>query len=243
MKLKRLADLILSIIGIVISSPFIIISCLLIWIEDKKTPFYIASRVGLNNKIFKMIKLRTMIIDADKSGTDSTSNTDKRITNTGKIIRKFKLDELTQLLNVLIGDMSFVGPRPNIKREVELYTDIERKLLSVKPGITDFASIVYSDEGRILSDKLDPDIAYHQLIRPGKSRLALFYIDKRSFLLDITIIFLTMLAIVNKKKSLRILQIILTYLNAPKTILETASRVKPLVPLPPPGSNEIVYKR
>ena len=121
-----------------------------------------------------MIKLRSMIVNAEKSKVDSTSSNDPRITKIGKIIRKLKLDELSQLFNVFIGEMSLVGPRPNVKRETDLYTKVEKNLLSVKPGITDFASIIFSDESEILKNVDDPDISYNQLIRPWKSRLGLF---------------------------------------------------------------------
>ena len=121
-----------------------------------------------------MYKLRTMIINADSTGVDSTSSNDNRITSVGKFIRKFKIDEISQLINVLLGDMSLVGPRPNVLREILMYTDLEKELLTVKPGITDFASIVFSDEGEILSDSDDPDIDYNQLIRPGKGYLGNF---------------------------------------------------------------------
>ena len=127
-----------------------------------------------------MIKLRSMIVNAEKSKVDSTSSNDPRITKIGKIIRKLKLDELSQLFNVFIGEMSLVGPRPNVKRETDLYTEVEKNLLRVKPGITDFASIIFSDESEILKNVDDPNISYNQLIRPWKSRLGLFYIKKQS---------------------------------------------------------------
>ena len=146
-----------------------------------------------------MIKLRSMIINADKNKVDSTSSNDPRITKIGKFIRKFKLDELTQLYNVFIGEMSIVGPRPNVRRETKIYTSVEKKLLRIKPGITDFASIVFSDESEILKNVDDPDITYNQLIRPWKSRLGLFYIKKQSLILDITIIFLTILNSFSRK--------------------------------------------
>ena len=145
----------------------------LVYRQDKESPFYMAPRVGRNNTIFKMAKLRSMVSNADKSGVDSTSANDSRITPIGHKIRKYKLDELTQLWNVFIGDMSLVGPRPNVQRDVDLYTKDEKNLLNVRPGITDFSSIVFSDEGDILKDKKDPDLSYNQLIRPWKSRLGL----------------------------------------------------------------------
>jgi lipopolysaccharide/colanic/teichoic acid biosynthesis glycosyltransferase len=179
---KRLFDILASFFGLLCSAPILLPVMFVVWRQDGNSPFYVAERTGLNGKAFKMIKLRSMIVNADKSGVDSTGANDMRITPVGHFIRRYKLDELTQLWNVLKGDMSLVGPRPNVKRETDLYTSEERRLLSVKPGITDFSSIVFSDEGDILKDKSDPDIAYHQLIRPGKSRLGIFYIENRSFL-------------------------------------------------------------
>lgn len=190
-----------------------------------------------------MLKLRSMVINADKSGVDSTGANDKRITWIGHFIRRYKLDELSQLWNVLVGDMSLVGPRPNVKRETDLYTPVERKLLSVKPGITDFASIVFSDEGDILKEQLDPDIAYNQLIRPGKNMLGLFYIENRTYLIDIKLCFLTAVAIVSRNMALAGVQNILQALGSPQELLRVASRSEPLVPMPPPGGEKIVTSR
>ena len=174
--MKRLLDVIFSLAGIIIFSPIIFIFGILIWLQDFGNPFYISKRVGKNFKEFNLIKLRSMVLNADKSGVDSTSSNDKRITKIGNIVRKYKLDELMQLFNVLFGNMTLVGPRPNVKSEVDMYTKKEKTLLQVKPGITDFASIVFSDEGNILKNKKDPDITYNQLIRPGKGKLGIFYI-------------------------------------------------------------------
>lgn len=232
-----------SFIGLLAASPLLLPVMFLVWRQDRHSPFYIADRVGVNGKVFRMVKLRSMIINADKSGVDSTSANDRRITSVGHFIRRFKLDELTQLWNVLIGDMSLVGPRPNVKRETDLYTHEEKRLLSAKPGITDFSSIVFSDEGEILKNKDDPDIAYHQLIRPGKSLLGLFYIDKRTFLVDIQLIFLTIQAIFSKKSALRSVVLLMRKLGASDHLCEIASRLKPLVPTPPPGATRIVTSR
>ena len=169
--MKRLLDFTLSLVGLIICSPILIPIIFAVWVQDWRSPFYIAQRVGKGEKLFKMVKLRSMILNADKSGVDSTSSTDSRITGVGRFIRRYKLDELSQIWTVLIGEMSLVGPRPNLKRETDLYTTEEKKLLLVKPGITDFSSIVFSDEGEILKDQPDPDIAYNQLIRPWKSKL------------------------------------------------------------------------
>ena len=187
--IKRCIDLLVSSLGLIATSPILLPVMILVWKEDKKSPFYIAPRAGKDEIIFKMVKLRSMVVGADKSGVDSTSGNDMRITSIGHKIRKYKLDELVQLWNVFIGDMSLVGPRPNVTAETNLYTDVEKKLLSVKPGITDFASIVFSDEGAILEGKSDPDLAYNQLIRPWKSRLGLIYIEHQSFIMDVKLIF------------------------------------------------------
>ena len=241
--MKRYFDFTASFLGLVFLSPVLFFFMFLVFIQDYRSPFYIALRTGKNGRQFKMVKLRSMVINADKSGVDSTSNTDNRITRVGHLIRKFKLDEVTQLWNVLLGDMSLVGPRPNVKRETDLYTKEEKKLLSVKPGITDFSSIVFSDEGEILSGKEDPDIAYHQLIRPGKGYLGLFYVENRSFLLDVKLIFLTALAIISKEKALILLVGILKELGANNELIEIASRKKELVPSVPPGGKNIVNSR
>ena len=241
--MKRIFDFILALIGLIISSPILLPVIFLVWIQDWHSPFYIAPRVGKDEKPFKMLKLRSMIVNADKSGVDSTSSNDKRITGVGKFIRKYKLDELSQLWNVLIGDMSLVGPRPNVKRETDLYTIEEKKLLTVRPGITDFSSIVFSDEGDILKDQSDPDIAYNQLIRPGKSMLGIFYIEKRTFLIDIELIYLTAIAIISKEKALNSLVLILKKLGANELMITIASRKQNLYPMPPPGANNIVTNR
>ena len=241
--MKRLSDISFSLIGIIIFLPVIFIFCLLIWLQDFGNPLYVSKRIGKNFKEFNLIKLRSMVLNADKSGVESTSNNDKRITKIGSIVRNYKLDELMQLCNVLLGNMSLVGPRPNVKSEINLYTTKEKHLLSVKPGITDFASIVFSDEGDILKDKKDPDLVYNQLIRPGKGKLGIFYINNRTFFIDILIILLTVLSIFSRKISLNFLTKLLTKMNAPKDLISLASREENLVPMPPVGSNKIVLKR
>jgi hypothetical protein len=139
--------------------------------------------------------------------------------------------------------MSLVGPRPNVKRETDLYTIEEKKLLSVRPGITDFSSIVFSDEGDILKDYSDPDIAYNQLIRPGKSMLGIFYIKNRSFIIDLQLIFLTAVTIVSKENALKGVVRLLSKLKAEDILIQIASREKELVPMPPPGATNIVMNR
>ncbi len=241
--MKRSFDLIFSFLGLAIIFPIIIFACLGIYLQDGYSPLYIARRVGKNNRPFNMIKLRSMIVNAEKSKVDSTSCNDPRITKIGNFIRKFKLDELAQLYNVLIGEMSLVGPRPNVKRETDIYTKLEKGLLKVKPGITDFSSIVFSDESEILKNVDDPDITYNQLIRPWKSRLGLFYIKKQSFLVDLIVIVLTFINIFSRRQSLFLLNLTLKKLKAPKELSKLVLREEQLEPLPPPGSSKLVLTR
>ena len=241
--IKRLVDILASLFGLLITSPILLPVMFLVWKEDKKSPFYIAPRSGRNGTIFKMVKLRSMVVDADKTGVDSTSGNDMRITPIGHKIRRYKLDELVQLWNVLIGDMSLVGPRPNVKSETDLYTDVEKELLLVRPGITDFSSIVFSDEGEILEGRDDPDLAYNQLIRPWKSRLGLIYIKNQSFLLDLQLVLYTVVAIISKQKALIWVVEKLKKLNVDAETIKISKRKVSLYPFPPPGSGEIVSSR
>jgi len=241
--IKRLVDILASFFGLLVTSPILLPVMFLVWKEDKKSPFYIAPRSGRNGATFKMVKLRSMVVDADKSGVDSTSGNDMRITPIGHKIRRYKLDELIQLWNVLIGDMSLVGPRPNVKSETDLYTDIENGLLLVRPGITDFSSIVFSDEGEILEGKDNPDLAYNQLIRPWKSRLGLVYIENQSFLLDLQLVFYTVVAIISKPKALIWVAKKLSNLDVDADTVRVSKREVNLFPFPPPGSDEIVSSR
>ena len=241
--LKRSFDIFFSALALVIFSPILLIFSLFIFLQDFKNPLYIADRVGRNEKPYRMIKLRSMIVDADKSGVDSTSSNDMRITKIGRLVRKYKLDELTQLINVLKGDMSLVGPRPNVLTETNLYSEKEKELLTFKPGITDFASIVFSDEGEILKNSEDPDLDYNQLIRPGKNALGLFYLQNSTLTVDISLCLITLVAIVSKSHALSLLNKVLKRLKADENIIVIASREKQLTPQPPPGMDEIVQSR
>ena len=241
--MKRLFDIVVSAVGLIAASPVIIPVMFLVWRQDGHSPFYVAPRVGKGDAPFRMIKLRSMVKNADRTGVDSTSASDQRITPVGHFIRRYKLDEITQLWNVLTGDMSLVGPRPNVERETDLYTPVERHLLDLKPGITDFSSIVFSDEGDILKDQADPDIAYNQLIRPGKSLLGLFYVNHRSFLIDLQLCWLTGVAIVSRQHALAGVQAMLCRLGAPDDLVSLAARETPLAPMPPPGATRIVTAR
>lgn len=233
--IKRAFDFICALSGLVVFSPLLIAVMIAIWLEDRHSPFYIAPRVARGGGTFPMVKFRSMVVNADKIGGASTSTTDRRITRAGKFVRKWKLDELIQLWNVLKGDMSLVGPRPQVQCDAALYTESEKRMLSIRPGITDPASIVFSDEGEILKGSQDPDALYDQIIRPWKSRLALAYIDHRSFLIDIRLIFLTILAILSKPKALRALRRLLDGWQLDPLVLRMASRQEPLLPYPPPG--------
>ena len=241
--IKRLFDILTSLFGLLLLSPILIVFMYLIYRQDKATPFYMAPRTGKDNISFKMIKLRSMVNDADKSGVSSTSNNDIRITPIGQKIRRYKLDELTQLWNVLMGDMSLVGPRPQLEIDTDLYTNIERKLLSIRPGITDFSSIVFSDEGEILEGKEDPDLTYNQLIRPWKSRLGLIYVENQSFLLDIRLIIYTVVAIISKQRALNWVVNQLKIMNVDSDVINISKREMELYPFPPPGMNKVIIAR
>ena len=194
--IKRLFDIIFSIIGLIILSPLLIIISVLIKLGDRGPVFYKGTRVGLNGKLFKMYKFRTMVINADKIGGPSSSDDDARITKIGKLLRKFKLDEFPQFINVLKGEMSFVGPRPEVKEVVGLYTERELPILTLKPGITDYASLWNSNEGKILEGEPDPHKAYMEKVWPTKAKLQLKYLKEKSFLTDIKIILQTIKTII-----------------------------------------------
>ena len=225
----RIRDILISLAILLLVSPILILVSFLVWRQDRHSPFYIADRVGKDHNLFSMVKLRSMVINADSSGVDSTSSEDLRITPVGAFIRRYKLDELTQLWNVLWGSMSLVGPRPNVLRETELYSEEEKKLLEVRPGITDFSSIIFSDEGEILANESDPDLAYNQLIRPWKSRLGLIYIKQRSFIIDLKILFITALAIFNRDKAIQMTVNILKGLNCSEELLRLQVEKTPFI--------------
>ena len=233
--MKRLIDLVVALVALVILSPLLLIVSLLILLQDQHSPFYIGKRVGRGLRPFGMVKFRSMRINADKSGVASTAADDRRITRLGTFIRRFKIDELPQLWNIVRGEMSFVGPRPNVASEVDLYSPEERRLLDVRPGITDFASIVYSDEGEILRGSTNPDRDYNMLIRPGKSRLGLHYVTHRSIFVDLALIGLTACAIVDKARALRGVCWLLERTGAAPELIRKASRQDSLRPELPPG--------
>lgn len=235
---KRLFDVLFSVFVLLASSPVMLTALFLVWFQDRHSPLYKATRVGLNNSDFVMIKIRSMLINADKTGVTSTSANDRRITRVGHFIRRFKLDELSQFWNVLKGDMSVVGPRPNTRLHgVDEYTPEEMRLLSVRPGITDLSSIVFSDEGTILTGAADPDALYNQIIRPWKSRLGLLYVERRTLWLDLRIIWLTAVAIGSKASALAGIARILDELGADEELKRICRRQGPLPQGLPPGAD------
>ena len=193
--LKRMFDIIFSLIGLVIFLPLMAILSILIKKKDRGPVLHRGVRVGRDGNLFRMLKFRTMVMNAEKLGGPSTSDDDTRITRTGNLLRKYKLDELPQLINVFKGEMSFVGPRPEVPMEVETYNDKEKRVLNVKPGITDYASLRFHNEGEILKGSSNPHQAYREKIRPEKIRLALKYVDNHSFSMDMKIIVDTIVAL------------------------------------------------
>ncbi len=189
--IKRLFDIIFSLSGILILLPLFVIIALFIVLDSKGGVFYLQKRVGRNNKDFHLIKFRTMKTNSDKNGLLTIGNKDSRITKVGYFLRKYKLDEFPQLFNVFIGNMSFVGPRPEVRKYVELYNDEQKKVLKVKPGITDYASIEYINENEILRKATDPENTYIHQVMPHKLSLNLKYIEEMSFKTDMKILFKT----------------------------------------------------
>ena len=193
--IKRTADIILSIIVLLILLPVLFVISLLIILTDGFPVFYFQRRVGKNWKEFNIIKFRTMVNGADKLGPGISVNNDSRITKIGKVLRKFKLDELPQFINVLKGEMSLVGPRPELLKYANNFSLEYSKILSVKPGISDFASIAYKDEARLLDKDGDSEEIYLEKILPEKIKLYNKYIEEMNFFIDIKILLLTIKAI------------------------------------------------
>lgn len=196
--LKRIFDIFFSGLGLIILSPFFLIIAIWIKLDSNGPVFYRGLRVGLNGKLFRIYKFRSMIVNAENIGAASTNKNDVRVTNVGQFIRKYKLDEFSQLINVFFGDMSLVGPRPEVQKFVDQYTEEEKIILTVRPGITDFASIKFHNEGEIIekSDIVDADEAYAKLIRPEKVRLQIKYVKEQNVFLDIKLILQTLKRII-----------------------------------------------
>lgn len=194
--MKRLFDIVMSFIGLILLSPIFLVIAIWIKLDSKGPVFYKQNRVGKDGKDFKIFKFRSMRQGSDKQGLITVGGRDPRVTNSGYYIRKYKLDEFPQLINVFLGDMSIVGPRPEVRKYVDLYTEEQLKVLSVRPGITDIASIKYRNENDLLEKAEDADKMYIEIIMPDKLKYNLEYINKKSFIYDIRLIFETLLRII-----------------------------------------------
>ena len=190
--MKRCFDSLVSLFALLILFPFLLVIGILILIDSKGGVFYLQKRVGKNEKEFKLFKFRTMRPKSHQQGLLTVGGKDSRITNIGYFLRKYKIDELPQLFNVLLGHMSMVGPRPEVKKYTDLYNHEQKKVLSVKPGITDYASILYFEENELLAKSAHPEETYINKIMPAKLKLNQLYIENRGFFVDMTIIFKTL---------------------------------------------------
>lgn len=194
--LKRLFDIIFSFLGLLILWPLFLVVAFLIKRDCVGPVFYRGQRIGRFGKKFKIYKFRTMVKNAEKIGGSTASEDDLRITKIGKFLRKYKIDELPQLINVLKGEMSFVGPRPEVEEVVKMYNQEEKKLLEIRPGITDYASLKFSNEGEIVKGNKDPHQIYLEKIWPEKKRLGLEYVKNNSLWIDLKIIFKTIKSLI-----------------------------------------------
>lgn len=190
--IKRIFDIFFSFFGIIILLPLFLIISSLILFSSKGGVLYKQTRVGRKNRDFTLLKFRTMFTNSDKKGLLTVGLSDKRVTKVGKYLRKYKLDELPQLLNILKGEMSFVGPRPEVRKYVNLYNHEQIKVLDVKPGLTDYASIEYMDESDLLAQSNNPEQTYIQVIMPAKLKLNFKYIENISLMTDISILLKTL---------------------------------------------------
>lgn len=197
--IKRTIDFLVALLGLIVLLPFFLIIGVWIKLDSSGPVFYFQERVGKNMKLFKLFKFRTMRVDADKLTAITVGARDPRITTAGYFLRKFKIDELPQLINVLTGEMSLVGPRPELEKFVKLYDPDQRKVISVKPGITDYASIEFRNENELLEGKPDPIDFYVREIMPVKLNLNLKYIENQSMWIDFKIIFKTVFLVIVRK--------------------------------------------
>ena len=194
--MKRLFDIFWALIGILLVSPFFILFAILIFVGDGKSPFFKQTRIGKDKREFSLIKFRSMRVGAEKSGQITVGGKDPRITRIGYFLRKYKLDELPQFINILAGDMSFVGPRPEVPKYVALYNSEQQKVLSVRPGLTDLASLEFIDENILLGHAKDAEAAYINEVLPKKLALQLQYVETQSMLGDVKLILRTLVKIV-----------------------------------------------
>ena len=238
--MKRVFDFSAALAGLIVFAPLFAAIALAVWLADRHSPFYRGVRLTRGAAEFRMLKFRTMIPDAWRSGVYATASGDPRITPVGTWLRAAKLDELPQLWNVLTGDMSLVGPRPQVPSDAQWFTTEERRLLEIRPGITDLASLIFANESTLLGGAPDPDLLTQQILRPWKSRLALAYRDRGGDLLtDLRIIGLTLLAAFSPARAREGVARILTRWQADpllRTLLRRLDSGQPPPPWPPPGA-------
>lgn len=240
---KRVLDFLCTSVALLLSAPLLLLAVIAVFLYDRRSPWYISERVGRDGIPFRFVKIRTMVPQASASAVDTTIAGDPRITPVGRVVRAAKLDELPQFLHVLSGRMSIVGPRPNVAREVALYTAEERALLRVSPGITDLASIVFADLGDALAGVADPNIAYNQLVRPWKSRLGLHYVQHAKLSDDLRIICYTVTVFFARTWTLQRISTLLRRAGASDELCDFVLRKHPLKPLAPPGAEAVVMSR
>jgi lipopolysaccharide/colanic/teichoic acid biosynthesis glycosyltransferase len=197
--MRRIIDALIAAIVLIIASPLMLAIAFLIKREDGGPAFYRGRRVGRGGIPFFIFKFRSMVSNAEHLGGTATSDDDMRITSVGRFLRKYKLDELPNMINIVAGDMNLVGPRPEVQKFVDMYTDREREILAVRPGITDWASLWNSDEGAFLAGSPDPERTYAELLRPTKLKLQLIYVQERSLWTDAKILFYTARKLVDKQ--------------------------------------------
>lgn len=236
MAARRFCDVVLAAAGLASALPFVLLGALAAWLEDGASPWYPAFRVGRGGRVFRMWKLRSMVSGADRQGGCSTAADDRRITRAGRWIRRYKLDEFPQLYHVLTGEMSLVGPRPQVPPDAARYTPAERRLLEVAPGVTDPASVVFSDEAEILRGAADPDAEYDRRIRPWKSRLALAGIEEQGLGFYFRVLAWTAANFVARPAALAGVARWLAACGAPPELIQIARRAaQPPAGLPPGG--------
>jgi lipopolysaccharide/colanic/teichoic acid biosynthesis glycosyltransferase len=237
---KRLLDVAIAVWALLLLAPLLAAVAVAVWLEDGESPWYRGVRVGRNGREFRMLKFRSMRPGAAQTGVNSTATGDTRVTRAGRFLRALKLDELPQLWNVVTGEMSLVGPRPQVPEHASIYTAEERRMLDVLPGITDLASIVFSDEGEILAGSADPDLLYNQIIRPWKSRLVLLYLERNCWLSDARILVWTAGALVSRRWALARVGNLLDKWGVGQPLYGIARRETPLLAFPPPGAHAVV---
>jgi lipopolysaccharide/colanic/teichoic acid biosynthesis glycosyltransferase len=196
---KRAIDIMMSLVGLILLAPVLGLIAFAIRVTSSGPALYRGTRIGTAGRSFEMLKFRTMLVGADRLGGSSTPDDDPRVTRIGGLLRRYKLDELPQLWNVLVGDMSLIGPRPQVGWAVQRFTDEEKILLTVRPGITDPASLRFANEGELLRGHSDPDRAYFELIHSEKMRLSIHYVKNRSFVGDLKILVATVGAAIGRR--------------------------------------------